>query len=116
LALIYPKKHVASILSLDGESLVEPIKFSNDNDSFCRFISFIETFDTENLIIGLESTVYYGVTLASYLYDLNFKVCVINPIEVSALRKNNIHKIKNGKVDTYLIAKALRLKPHRFVK
>lgn len=109
------KIHAASVLSSDGEILVEPFKFSNDDDGFCRLTSSIESFDKDSLIIGLESTAHYGINLVSYLYDLHFKVCVINPIEVSALRKNNIRKTKTDKVDTFLIAKALTLKPHRFV-
>lgn len=112
---IAKKIHAASVLSSDGEILVEPFKFSNDDDGFCRLISSIESFDKDSLIIGLESTAHYGINLVSYLYDLHFKVCVINPIEVSALRKNNIRKTKTDKVDTFLIAKALMFKQHRFV-
>ena len=112
---IAKKTHAASVLSSDGEILVEPFMFSNDDDGFCRLIASIESFDKDSLIIGLESTAHYGDNLVSYLFHLNFKVCVINPIEVSSLRKNNIRKTKTDKVDTFLIAKALALKPHRFV-
>ena len=41
---------------------------------------------------------------------------MINPIQASVLRKNNIRKTKTDKVDTYIIAKALMMQQsHRFV-
>jgi len=107
--------HFASVLSSDGEILIEPFEFYNDNDGFCRLISALESFDQDNLIIGLESTAHYGNNLVSYLYSLHYKVCVINPIQVSSMRKNNIRKTKTDKVDTLLIAKTLMLNKHRFV-
>ncbi len=107
--------HFASVLSSDGEILVEPFEFSNDDDGFSRLISNIVSFDKDNLIIGLESTAHYGNNLVHYLYSLGYKVCVINPIQVSSLRKNNIRKTKTDKVDTYLIAKTLMHNQLRFV-
>ena len=36
-------------------------------------------------------------------------MCVLNPIQTSSLRKNNIRKTKTDKVDTFVIAKTLRM-------
>lgn len=107
--------HFASVLSQDGEVLVEPFEFSNDYDGFQKLISTLNSFEKNSLIIGLESTAHYGDNLVTYLFSNNFKVCVINPIQTAGLRKNNIRKTKTDKVDTYLIAKELMLNPHRFV-
>lgn len=42
--------------------------------------------------------------------------CVLNPIKISTMRKNNIRKTKTNKVDTYIIAKTLMLQESfRFV-
>lgn len=112
---IAKKLHFASVLSSDGEILVEPFEFSNDDDGFCRLISKIESFDMNNLIIGLESTAHYGNNLVFYLYSLGYKVCVINPLRVSSLRHNNIRKTKTDKVDTYLIAKTLMLNQNHVI-
>ncbi len=30
--------HFASVLSSDGEVLIKPFKFTNDNDGFCRLL------------------------------------------------------------------------------
>ncbi len=112
---IAKKNHFASVLSSDGEVLVEPFEFSNDDDGFNRLISNLDSFEKNNLIIGLESTAHYGNNLVHFLYSLHYKVCVINPIQVSSMRKNNIRKTKTDKVDTYLIVKTMMLNQHRFV-
>ena len=106
--------HFASVVNSDGEVLVKPFKFTNDNDGFCRLLSAIGSFDRSSLIIGLESTAHYGDNLVEFLVSRRYQVCVINPIQTSTMRKNNIRKTKTDKVDTLLIAKTLMMQPHRF--
>ena len=110
--------HFASAISSDGEILMKPFKFTNDGDGFQLLLSRLETLALEDgsLIIGLESTAHYGDNLVRYLVACNFKVCVLNPIKTSSMRKNNIRKTKTDKVDTYLIAKTLMMQDsYRFV-
>jgi transposase len=101
--------HFASVLSSDGEILIEPFKFTNDGDGFQLLISKLDSFGLDNLIIGLESTAHYGDNLVRFLVATGYKVCVLNPLATSAMRKNNIRKTKTDKVDTYIIAKTLML-------
>ena len=108
--------HFASAISSDGEILIEPFKFSNDSDGFHLLISKLDSFDKSSLIIGLESTAHYGDNLVRYLVAENYKVCVINPIKTSVMRKNNVRKTKTDKVDTYIICKTLMMQDSlRFV-
>lgn len=44
--------HFASVLSSDGQVLLKPFKFTNDNDRFQKLISSLDSFDKESLIIG----------------------------------------------------------------
>lgn len=106
--------HFASAISSDGEIILEPFKFSNDNDGFFKLVSKLNSLERDSFIIGLESTAHYGNNLVEFLVSHNYKVCVLNPIQTSTLRKNNIRKTKTDKVDTYLIAKALMMQSHRF--
>ena len=101
--------HFASAISSDGEILIEPFKFTNDADGFQLLISHLESFEMDSLIIGLESTAHYGDNLVRYLVAKLYKVCVLNPIKTSQVRKNNIRKTKTDKVDTFVIAKTLML-------
>ena len=68
--------HFALAISSDGEIIIEPFKFTNDNDGFQMLISKLESFDKNSLIIGLESTAHYGDNLVRYLVAGNYKVCV----------------------------------------
>ena len=108
--------HFVSAISSDGEIIIEPFKFTNDNDGFQLLISKLESFDKNSLIIGLESTAHYGDNLVRYLVAGNYKVCVLNPIKTSTMRKNNVRKTKTDKVDTYIICKTLMMQDSlRFV-
>ena len=108
--------HFASAISSDGEELIKPFKFTNDNDGFQLLISKLAPLDKGSPIIGLESTAHYGDNLVRYLVAKNYKVCVLNPIKTSTIRKNNIRKTKTDKVDTYIICKTLMMQESlRFV-
>lgn len=110
--------HFAAAISSDGEILMEPFKFTNDGDGFQLLTSELEDLSLvdDNIIIGLESTAHYGDNLVRYLVASYFKVCVLNPIKTSSMRKNNIRKTKTDKVDTYIIAKTLMMQDSfRFV-
>lgn len=101
--------HWASILSSDGEIISEPFSFNNDNIGFQKLISKLDSLQKDKILIGLESTAHYGENIISYLFSLKFNIGIINPIQTANLRKSNIRKTKNDKVDTKIIIKALSL-------
>ena len=101
--------HLAAVISSDGEILIEPFKFTNDYDGFYLLLSKLAPLDQNSIIIGLESTAHYGDNLVRFLISKDFKVCVLNPIQTSSMRKNNVRKTKTDKVDTFVIAKTLMM-------
>jgi len=101
--------HWASIMSSDGEIIADPFSFSNDSAGFQILLSKLEFLNKEKILIGLESTAHYGENLISFLFYLDFKIGIINPIQTANLRRSNIRKTKNDKVDTFIIIKALTL-------
>lgn len=101
--------HFASAISSDGEILIQPFKFTNDYDGFYLLLSKLAPLDHNSIIIGLESTAHYGDNLIRFLISKDFNVCVLNPIQTSSMRKNNIRKTKTDKVDTFIIAKTLMM-------
>lgn len=107
--------HWASAMNSDGEILLEPFSFKNNNEGFQKFISKLSNFDKQKMLIGLESTAHYGENIISYLFSLDYKIGVINPIQTSNLRKSNIRKTKNDKVDTFIIIKSLTLNNYNLV-
>ena len=50
-----------------------------------------------------------SVFLPPFLISKDFKVCVLNPIQTSSMRKNSVRKTKTDKVDTFVIAKTLMM-------
>lgn len=101
--------HFAAAISSDSEILIEPFQFSNDYDGFYLLLSHLAPLDQNSLIIDLESTAHYGDNLVRFLICKGFKVCVLNPIQTSSMRKNNVRKTKSDKVDTFVIAKTLMM-------
>lgn len=106
---IAKNKHFASIVNSDGEVIEDAFSFLNDASGFKLLLSKISFFSKDKLTIGLESTAHYAENLVSFLFQLGYKVCIINPIQTSALRKGNIRPAKNDKIDTMIIVKALIL-------
>lgn len=114
---IAKQKHFAAVVNSDSEVLVQPFGFLNNSEGFNLLVSKLDTFKTDNLVIGLESTAHYGDTLVFYLFNLGYQLTVINPIQTSALRKTNIRKTKTDEVDTFLIIKSMMINGYRlFVK
>ena len=107
--------HFASAVNSDGEVLIEPFKFSNNDEGFQKFINTFSNFNISDCLVGLESTGIYGDNLTAFLFDKGFKIGRINPIQTDSLRSSNIRKTKNDKIDTFLIAQCLMLKHYTLV-
>ena len=101
--------HFAAAISSEGEILIEPFKFTNDYDGFYLLLSKLAPLDQDSIVIDLESTAHYGDNLVRFLICKDFKVCVLNPLSTSSMRKNNVRKTKTDKVDTFVIAKTLMM-------
>lgn len=106
-------KHFASVVSSDGKVIVKPFPFENSRQGFMKLIEEIENF--QDCLIGLESTGHYAENLIQFLYERNYSVAVINPIQTDSLRDSNIRKTKTDKVDTMLIVQCLMLKKYSLV-
>ena len=99
--------HFAAAISSDGEILIEPFKFTNDYDGFYLLLSKLAPLDQNSIIIGLESTAHYDDNLVRFLISKDFKVCVLNPIQTSSMRKNNVRRLRLIKSTRLLLLKPL---------
>lgn len=108
--------HVVSCFdSSTNEFVFSNFKFKNDFKGFNSLLDKIKSFDTNNLIIGLESTSHYGENLINFLFKHNFKIALINPLQTSYLRKANIRDAKNDNLDSINIAKSLLFTKLNFI-
>ena len=81
--------HFASVISSDGEVLVEPFQSSNDLEGFRSLSLVLDRYDWDQLLIGLESTAHYGINFIEFLVAKGYHFCVLNPIQTSSMRQKN---------------------------
>jgi transposase len=104
-------KHVASVLKDDGKSVLKAFSFTNTTEGGKSLIAKLESIgaNSDNLIVGLEATGHYWLSLFSFLRDKGFHQHVINPIQTDGWRKGvEIRKHKTDKIDSVLIADLIR--------
>lgn len=107
---IAKQNHYAAIVDFSTGQVVEkPFLVTNNSIGFELLLSKISHFSKDYVLIGLESTAHYGNNLIFYFHNKGFKVAIINPIQTATLRKSNIRKVKNDKIDSMLITQALSL-------
>jgi transposase len=63
-----------------------------------------------SLLLGLESTACYHLTLFSYLTSKGYQVVIINPLLISNFVKLQLRKTKTDKKDAFVIAQFLMLR------
>lgn len=107
---IAKKNHEASIIDSNGKLLDKSISFSNSESGSNKLLSLLNKFeaDSSNVIIGMEATGHYWLSLYSHLLNLGFTVYVINPIQSEAFRKMYIRQTKNDSKDSFIIAQIMR--------
>ncbi len=62
--------HFASVISSDVEELAEPFQFSNDLEGFRSLSLVLDMYDRDQLLIGLDSTAHYGISIDSSLSNV----------------------------------------------
>ncbi len=103
-------KHEATIIDSDGKALFDSISFSNTKDGCDKLLALFEKAGvvSESLIIGMEATGHYWLSVYAFLAELGYDVKVINPIQSEAFRKMYIRQTKNDSKDSFIIAQIMR--------
>lgn len=107
---IAKSKHEAIIIDDAGEKLCESFSFSNSIGGGEKFISRLVKLNItkENVLIGMEATGHYWLSLYSFLNELGFDLRVINPIQSDSYRRMLIRKAKTDAIDSFIIAQLIR--------
>lgn len=102
--------HKACIINNLGDAVEENFSFSNTISGGQKFISVLvkNNIDKANVLIGMEATGHYWLSVYCYLTDLGYSLIVINPIQTDAFRKISIRKAKTDAIDSKLIANIIR--------
>ena len=63
----------------------------------------------DEVMVGLEATGHYWLSLYDVLTRQGYAVAVINPLQIAAYRKSGVRKVKNDRTDAVWIADFLRI-------
>lgn len=99
--------HQATLINQDQQIVGQSIRFNNtlsDFESLCQTIrNYVP--DLTQIKAGLEATGHYYWHLKNYLENHGFSsVLVFNPIMTQQLAKTKMRKVKNDRIDSFLIA------------
>lgn len=103
--------HVASLMDEKGKTIFKGFSFSNTIEGGKSILEIVKKHtDFSNVVVGMEATGHYWLSIYSFLYDYNFNsIHVINPIQTDGWRKSSeIRKRKNDTIDSVLIADLIR--------
>ena len=103
--------HVASLIDEKGKNIFKGFSFSNTTEGGESLLEIIKNnVEFSDVIVGMEATGHYWLSVYSFLYDYNFhSIHVINPIQTDGWRKGTeIRKRKNDIIDSILIADLIR--------
>lgn len=104
--------HVIGAVGESGEEVAKPMPFKNSKEGFERCAAWLEGVaeSQDGVVIGMEATGHYWQACFSYLTSCGYRVAVMNPMQVKAVRKlKGLSKVKNDRVDSVVIAEALRI-------
>ncbi len=103
-------KHEASVIDTNGKALLDSISFANDKQGCEKILAAFEKFEIspDHVIIGMEATGHYWLSVYTFFIELGYTVKVINPIQSEAFRKMYIRQTKNDSKDSYIIAQIMR--------
>jgi len=86
----------------EGGEKVFSLTATMDRKGFEKLIFHLGT--NSPLLLGLESTACYHITLFSYLTAKGYRVVIINPLLISNFVKLQLRKTKTDKKDALTIA------------
>ena len=103
--------HVIGAVDETGAEAAKPMKFKNSEAGFERCIAWLESVaeSEDEVFVGMEATGHYWKACFAYLMAAGYRVCVVNPMQVHAMRKlKSLSGVKNDRIDSWLIAETLR--------
>ena len=103
-------KHEATVTDESGKALLDSISFTNTKEGCEKLLSLFERLSISKyeLLIGMEATGHYWLSVHAFLLELGYEVKVINPIQSEAFRKMYIRQTKNDSKDSFIIAQIMR--------
>lgn len=103
--------HVIGAVDETGAEVAKPMPFKNSESGFEKCIAWLESVaeSEDGVFVGMEATGHYWMACFAYLTAAGYRVCVVNPMQVRAMRGlKGLAGVKNDRIDSWLIAETLR--------
>ena len=105
------RKHSAMVLDERAETVQQNFTFRNDRAGFDKLLSLLEPFAGQ-LVVALEATGHYWLSLYECLAKADHPVVVLNPLQVHAYQRSGVRRRKNDRIDAFWIADYARISNH----
>jgi transposase len=102
------RKHSAMIINDQSETVKQNFTFRNDRQGFDKLMAELEPYAAQ-IMIALEATGHYWLSLHEVLSSAGYPVVVLNPLQVNAYQRSGIRKRKNDRIDSFWIADFARI-------
>ena len=103
--------HVIGAVDETGAEVARPMQFKNSEAGFERCVAWLESVaeSEDDVFVGMEATGHYWMACFAHLTAAGYRVCVVNPMQVHAMRElKGMKGVKNDRIDSWLIAETLR--------
>jgi transposase len=102
--------HCASVIDQAGKRIGSAVSFSNTKEGCEKVVALFEKHGIakENVVVGMEATGHYWLSVYTFFAGSGYDTKVINPIQSDIMRKLYIQPIKNDAKDSFVIAQLLR--------
>lgn len=103
--------HEACVIDETGRQLAKTLRFPNTTAGAGTLMDYFHGCnpDKQTIVVGMEATGHYWLSLYCFLFDQGFQVNVINPLQSDAVRNLFLRKAKNDAKDSFLIAETIRI-------
>jgi len=107
---IAKRTHCASVIDQSGTRIGAAVSFPNTREGCEKVVALFEkhVIAKEDLVIGMEATGHYWMSVYDFFSGNGYNAKVINPIQSDIMRKLLIQPIKNDTKDSVVIAEVMR--------
>lgn len=83
-------------------------KFSNNAKGFSELVEWLKKHKAHNLHICMEATGIYCDALATFLFENNYPVSIVNPAQIKGFAQSELARNKTDQADSQVIARFCR--------
>lgn len=99
------RQHHACVRDTATDRYTKVFSFAVNREGFERFLAFLERQGPkEELLVGVEASGPYALTIAHFLLERHYTVVEVNPFQASEFRKAQGKKAKTDRVDAHSLA------------